>query len=190
MNNSSFHNEMDTMPDAVIIEIALHLDIQSITKLCQTDRTFNNLVCKNQYFWKLKCEKDFHIHISYIGSYKELYKELHHIRIRFNKFNKHNIDLDFYMDDIMDDHEIIDKAVGEIILYTDLVNNVIGKKLEPIVANFDKTNELLFKVIAKNNKNIKLTKLPHETWYEYVLRNSTYHPENEEEEEDEEEDEE
>jgi hypothetical protein len=46
------------IPDA-IIQIALEQDVNYISKMCQLNTRFNNLICNNENFWQLKFIKDF-----------------------------------------------------------------------------------------------------------------------------------
>ena len=43
----------------VLNYLALKLDVKDISKLCQTSKRFNSLICKNQTFWTNKYIKDF-----------------------------------------------------------------------------------------------------------------------------------
>ena len=48
----------DLLPDEVILQIALSLPISSIYSFCGTSRKFNEVICKDDYFWYLLTKRD------------------------------------------------------------------------------------------------------------------------------------
>lgn len=54
---------MDKLPKDVLALIALDMDIEYVIRLCQTSSTFNEKICKNNYFWLNKLQKDYNITI-------------------------------------------------------------------------------------------------------------------------------
>lgn len=50
MENSKTH--IFDLPSDVIMYFALEMDIAEIMNLCLTSTRFNNIICKNKYFWK------------------------------------------------------------------------------------------------------------------------------------------
>lgn len=47
------------LPNELIQEIALTLDLNSIQNLCQTSSKVNAAICSNEYFWKSKFIQDY-----------------------------------------------------------------------------------------------------------------------------------
>ena len=52
---------METLPRDVLIKTILELPINDITKLCQTSKRINDLICESDEFWRLKLYHDFKI---------------------------------------------------------------------------------------------------------------------------------
>ena len=52
---------METLPRDVLIKTILELHINDITKLCQTSKRINDLICESDEFWRLKLYQDFKI---------------------------------------------------------------------------------------------------------------------------------
>ena len=48
-----------SLPDEVILQIALFEPINNINQMCLSSQRFNNLICNNNYFWREKFVKDF-----------------------------------------------------------------------------------------------------------------------------------
>ena len=48
-----------SLPDEIILQIALFEPLNNIDQLCLTSQRFNNLICNNNYFWREKFVKDF-----------------------------------------------------------------------------------------------------------------------------------
>jgi hypothetical protein len=73
-------NFMEYLNDDEIILIALELDYKTITKLCTTNKYFNNKICNNDYFWYQKYIRDLdrsfleHDDNYYNGNWKNLYR--------------------------------------------------------------------------------------------------------------------
>jgi alpha-tubulin suppressor-like RCC1 family protein len=61
------------IPNDNIIKIALNESIEDIIKMCRVNSHFNNLLCNNNYFWKLKFINDFGLPDINIISWKEAY---------------------------------------------------------------------------------------------------------------------
>lgn len=72
-----------SFPKDVIILLALELDDSSILNLCRISKKYNDDICKNQNFWRMKIERERpgilnseDINIFYDKDYKNLYKDL------------------------------------------------------------------------------------------------------------------
>ena len=52
---------METLPRDVLIKTILELPVNNITKLCQTSKRINDLICESDEFWRLKLYHDFKI---------------------------------------------------------------------------------------------------------------------------------
>lgn len=50
---------MNSLPDDVIIYIALIMDTQEVLQLCNTHSKFNKIICNNQKYWLNKLLNDF-----------------------------------------------------------------------------------------------------------------------------------
>jgi hypothetical protein len=59
----------DTLPDDLIIKIALSMDLGEISSLCQTSVKFNQVVCENKQYWMNKMIRDYGL---YYNDYKTL----------------------------------------------------------------------------------------------------------------------
>jgi len=69
---------MDTLPKDVLIFLVLDMDIESITRLCRTSSVFNEKICKNNYFWLNKLQKDYNITTD-INEAKDEYLTIKHL---------------------------------------------------------------------------------------------------------------
>ena len=69
-----------SFPRDIIILLALELDHPSIINLCRSSKRYNELICKNQNFWRLKIEKERPGVLELIDeetiNYKHLYEDL------------------------------------------------------------------------------------------------------------------
>ena len=64
----------EPLADDTIREIALSLSLKDIAKFCSTSRRFNQVICKDEFFWREKYLRDFSDGpIDYRGSWRELY---------------------------------------------------------------------------------------------------------------------
>jgi hypothetical protein len=68
----------------VLIELALNLDPPSLTRLCQTSKRMNEIICDNEIFWRKKIEKErpgildlIKIGINNPLNYKQIYEDLY-----------------------------------------------------------------------------------------------------------------
>jgi hypothetical protein len=68
-------NRIDSLPENVLVDIALEMPLLDILHLCVQNKRMNKMVCENDYFWKLRFEKDFTFKKpnDYQGTYKQLY---------------------------------------------------------------------------------------------------------------------
>lgn len=65
------------VPKDVLLQMALDFDANMITNLCSTSHHFNNIICKNNSFWKKKFLKEYpNIDISNVKEYTKLYSYL------------------------------------------------------------------------------------------------------------------
>lgn len=63
------------LPNENIFEIGLNLPLYTITRLCQTNVQFNEVICNDEYFWEQKFLKDYKfIPEAYTGSWRHLYQ--------------------------------------------------------------------------------------------------------------------
>ena len=53
------NDHFDSLPDDVVLHIALFEAINNIDQMCLFSQRFNNLICNNNYFWREKFVKDF-----------------------------------------------------------------------------------------------------------------------------------
>ena len=67
---------LDEFPSELLILQALALDLSSISRLCQTSRRFDDVICNNELFWHQKFIQDFEFDpVLYTGSWKQLYEQ-------------------------------------------------------------------------------------------------------------------
>ena len=69
---------MEKLNRDLIIKLALELDLPSLTKLCQTSRRVNEIVCENNIFWQNKTYKEYPDLIGKFPkdtNYKRLYQD-------------------------------------------------------------------------------------------------------------------
>ena len=112
-------------------QIMLELDIKSISNLCQTTLAMQ-IICQNDYFWKLKFEKDglnFKEHDDYIFLYhlEFLWRELNNQPLVKNKGFEH------YKRSITFD---ITHLPLSALLTIDKENEVVGRFLKRITSRF------------------------------------------------------
>ena len=72
----------DLLPDPQIIEIALYLSLHDIPQYCRINSRFNNLICNNEIFWRLKFHKDYDKTrpVNYtVNSWKSLYMNFNNV---------------------------------------------------------------------------------------------------------------
>ena len=50
---------LDLIPYELVLHTSLYLPLSSITKLCQTNHQYNELICNNENFWRAKFAKDY-----------------------------------------------------------------------------------------------------------------------------------
>lgn len=86
-----------SFPKDIIILLALELDDPSIINLCRSSKRYNEAICKNQNFWKLKIEKErpgvLETMEGEITNYRELYQDLQKdfFSISYERFDIFNI---------------------------------------------------------------------------------------------------
>jgi hypothetical protein len=79
---------MENIPKDVVLYLLDELDLESILKLCMTSKKYNTMICKNEFFWKLKINRerpgflslyekvrDKYSTLNY--TYKEIYQDLY-----------------------------------------------------------------------------------------------------------------
>ena len=89
---------MENLPKDVLIFMALEYGLDTIYKLCQTNKKFNNIICKNNIFWMNKVEHDYgkfgHIpemitkNYGKIHDWKKYYQILNYIQRNNSNLNK------------------------------------------------------------------------------------------------------
>lgn len=52
-------DSFDQLPDELILVQALEIPLESINQTCRVNRRFNDLICKNEYFWYQRFIKDY-----------------------------------------------------------------------------------------------------------------------------------
>jgi hypothetical protein len=73
---------MEQTDKNVLMDMALQLDLASLTNLCKTSKKMNQTLCNNDVFWMKKLYKDYPITIGKIGTklsspiFKTIYKSL------------------------------------------------------------------------------------------------------------------
>lgn len=70
---------MEQTDKNVLMDMALQLDLTSLTNLCKTSKKMNQTLCSNDVFWMKKLYKDYAITIGKIGkkgSFKRIYESL------------------------------------------------------------------------------------------------------------------
>lgn len=53
------NKKLENIPKDVLAQIALELNLEDIVRLCQTNKKFDNIICKSDSFWINKSKKDF-----------------------------------------------------------------------------------------------------------------------------------
>jgi alpha-tubulin suppressor-like RCC1 family protein len=61
------------MNEDILFQIAINLPIKDVIHLCQSNIKYNELLCDNQRFWKMKYRKDFGPNTIFISDWKEAY---------------------------------------------------------------------------------------------------------------------
>lgn len=54
----------DTLPNEIIVDIGLRLNIKDVLSYCGVSKLFNNVICNDNYFWEEKLYQDFGINNS------------------------------------------------------------------------------------------------------------------------------
>jgi alpha-tubulin suppressor-like RCC1 family protein len=67
-------SSFDLLPSETVLNIALQVPLSSISSYCRTSKRSNNLICNNEYFWKLRFFKAHWSINNYTGSWKKLYE--------------------------------------------------------------------------------------------------------------------
>lgn len=67
-------NYFNSLPDEMVLKIALTLSYDNINQLCLVDTRFRNILCKDNIFWKQKVFRDYGPVSFEIDNWKELYK--------------------------------------------------------------------------------------------------------------------
>lgn len=75
-------NMLDQVPDELIQSFALQMSIKEINNFCESSNRINNIICRNNEFWKLKYIHDFGQPEKF-GHWKSMYQEELHYK------NKH-----------------------------------------------------------------------------------------------------
>lgn len=57
-NTLQNENELAKQPKDILRKIALEMDYKDVINLCKTNKKINDKLCKDEYFWKMKYEKD------------------------------------------------------------------------------------------------------------------------------------
>lgn len=67
-----FSSPYGELPGEMIMEIALAADLDTISKMCRTSKKFNEIICDNDTFWKLKLQREFggNVELSYSDATK------------------------------------------------------------------------------------------------------------------------
>jgi hypothetical protein len=63
------------------------LPLRNIVNLCLTSKRFNEVICDNEYFWRLKFIKDYKFVPNYTGNWKHLYKNFRNVVITLDNPN-------------------------------------------------------------------------------------------------------
>jgi hypothetical protein len=50
---------MESLPKDVLVYLALELNLVDIVSLCKSNKNIDNKICKNQYFWRNKINKEY-----------------------------------------------------------------------------------------------------------------------------------
>ena len=67
-------SSFDFLPPETIFNIALNIPISNISFYCQVSQRFNDIICNNEYFWRLKFFRDYWPVNYTVGSWKHLYE--------------------------------------------------------------------------------------------------------------------
>lgn len=71
----SFADYINSLPNEILQSIAIDLSPQNIKQLCLTQKSFNNAICSDNFFWHSKFNKDYgNIDIN-VNDWKKLYME-------------------------------------------------------------------------------------------------------------------
>jgi len=68
-------NPFASLPNELLISVALSLSSREIYNLCQTDQRFNELICDNQYFWQHKFYHDYGKIVIQSTDWKTIYQK-------------------------------------------------------------------------------------------------------------------
>lgn len=66
--------ELLDLPAELIPRYALNLNLGEIFHLCSVNKEFNQEICANEHFWKMKFIHDYHLAPNYTGSWRKLYQ--------------------------------------------------------------------------------------------------------------------
>lgn len=133
-------NNMNQLPKDILVFMALNLDLPEILSLCQTNSEFNDRICKNNYFWLNKLDRDYGLKSDLSNAKREYssIKDLLRIDPRkvFGKgiytenfkLVKAAVDSGFVPHNLFEDYYLISKSLGfesdEILRY--VLYNVIN----------------------------------------------------------------
>lgn len=95
ITNNNTRMDLTTMSKDVMVKMGLDMDYEDVVSLCKTNKKLNAFLCKNEYFWKQKYEKEFG-KVKF-PTFKEMYSEKYsrnkdivevlNNMINFNKFS-------------------------------------------------------------------------------------------------------
>ena len=66
--------ELLDLPEELIPRYALTLNLGQIFNLCHVNKKFNQEICSNEHFWKIKFTHDYGFEPKYTGSWLKLYQ--------------------------------------------------------------------------------------------------------------------
>lgn len=69
----------ESIPDELIVEIALTLTLKDISYLCQSNSRFNAIICENENFWHRKLAPDYQIEPYFREDWRSFYKNLERV---------------------------------------------------------------------------------------------------------------
>jgi hypothetical protein len=156
---------MENLHKDVLIELALELNLDDLFNLCQTNKRFNSLLCKNDDFWKQK-----YITLFGLEYYKKQKKITNHKKEYLNLLLKTNKNIDF-INNILPQIEQLNTSSEMMILtrkvfeyFSDKRNKIFTKPMLDKIIEYAKGKELnkikiIYNIFVLTNifKEFKLT---------------------------------